>query len=269
MRLKSMVAILYLIIAGCGSAEQAKISTSFDPGYKIYATVLAKSVNGEAIDYKQLKENRLSLDTVVAQFSALSSEAYARMTTSESMTFWINAYNAITLRSIIDAYPVQSIRDIKGVWKEKQWNVAGRIVTLDEIEHSILRPDYKDPRVHFAVNCASVGCPPLLPVPFKPEQLDSQLHEVSAQFVNHLTRNKIDINRATISTTQIFEWFGDDFIALYGGDQQFSYLEKKDAAIMNFIYTYANETNANLLSSYEKWSLEYYDYDWSLNDIER
>ncbi len=128
------------------------------------------------MDYSALKRSRTALDAVVAAFAEPTAEQERGWTRDQRLAYWINAYNLFTLRAIVDHYPIRSalftlqprnsIRQIDGVWTTLTWRAAGRTVTLDDIEHRILRPEFKEPRVHFAVNCASVGCPPLAAEPY-------------------------------------------------------------------------------------------------------
>ncbi len=157
---KVIVALLLVLVTGaCETARQQHRSVPFDPEYTHWTAVLSGFVGGEQVDYTALKADRASLDAFIDQLATISPEELGRMTRDEKMAFWVNAYNGITLRSVVDSYPVSSIKEIDGVWKKQLWLAAGRKLTLDQIEHEILRPEYKDPRVHFAVNCASIGCP--------------------------------------------------------------------------------------------------------------
>ena len=124
------------------------------------------------MDYERLKANRSVLDRVVAGLNADAARGEPSWRRDQRMAFWINAYNALTLQAIVNHYPIRgggwfsrgpspSIRQIPGVWTTLKWPVAGKTVTLDDIEHKILRPQFAEPRIHFAINCASVGCPPL------------------------------------------------------------------------------------------------------------
>lgn len=265
-----VLAMAGLLLAGCSSSKQdAAVKPSpFDSEYTRYATVLSSYIQGESVDYKALKENRADLDGFIGELAGLTLEEYDEMDRDEKMAMWINAYNGITLRSIIDAYPVASIKDIDGVWESKRWRVAGKKVTLSDIEHNILRPDYDDPRVHFAINRASVGCPPLLNKPFLSEILDRQLDDVAKAFVNNPDRNKINPHINVVSTTEIFKWFKEDFISRYD-PVEYADLDPADGAALKFIFSYADESIFEFIDESADWTVEYIPCDWSLNDIER
>ena len=123
-----------------------------------------------------------------------------------------------------------------------------------------------EPRIHFALNCASVSCPPLLREPFRSEVLEQQLERVAADFVNHPTRNSIDMDQHQLRTVEIFSWFGEDFILKYG-TEEFAHLSKIEAAALNFVYQYLDSARATAFDRGAGWTVEYMTYDWSLNDI--
>ncbi len=165
------------------------------------------------------------------------------------------------MKVIIDAYPVASIRDIKsrgvwldpkafiGPWVEKRVTVEGRELSLDEIEHTILRPTFKDPRVHYAVNCASFGCPNLRPVAWRAETLEADLDAAARDYVNHPRGAALD--GGSLKVSSIYKWFKADF----GGN---------DAGVIAHLQTYANPELAKKLEIVKAIGEDA--YDWSLND---
>jgi hypothetical protein len=162
---------------------------------------------------------------------------------NEKMAYWINAYNAFTVKLIVDNLPLSSIKDIDGPWDKEFIQIEGNSYSLNDIEHKILRPVYKDPRIHFAVNCASGGCPPLLNGAFKASSLNAQLEKVTRAFVNNKAHNQISEGNGKLS--EIFNWFNDDF--------------KSKGGVVAFINSYST------VKMNDGASLSYYDYDWSLN----
>jgi hypothetical protein len=187
------------------------------------------------------------------------------------MAFWINAYNFFTLHAIVDHYPIRgswfsryprnSIRQIDGVWTRLTWRVAGRTVSLDDIEHRILRPEFRDPRIHFAVNCASNGCPPLRGEPYRAGTLDAQLDDNARQFL--ASSHGLRVDGRTLAITSILKWYGDDFV------EQFARLtpgarDPRQAAI-GVVATYGPPAAADLARS-PRVRVRYLDYDWALND---
>lgn len=179
---------------------------------------------------------------------------------AEQMAFWANLYNAKTIDIVLDAYPVKSIKDIRlggglvaavtgGPWKAKVLNVSGQSLSLDDIEHAILRPVFKDPRVHYAVNCASIGCPNLMPEAFTGAKLDAQLDAGARAYINH--SRGIKVANGEVQASSIFDWFVADF----GGS---------DKGILAHATRYAEPALKQKLESIT--AISSYDYDWSLND---
>jgi len=259
-----------LLLAGCSSSQRdAKDeSGAFDSEYTRYAQVLSDYVRNEAVDYQGLKENRADLDGFINELAELTMEEYDRMDRDEQKALWINAYNAIILRSVIDAYPVASIKDIDGVFGSKRWKVAGKRVTLDDIEHNILRPDFDDPRIHFAICNGSVGSPALLGSPFLPDKLARQLDAAVEVFVNNPDRNKVNPHINVISTTEIFKLYVDDFSDQYEG-VEYADLDPADAVALKFIFSFADESILEFVDESGEWTVEYIPWDWSLNDVKR
>lgn len=236
-----------------------------------YAKVLADYVDAAGdVDYKGLKTGRAPLDLYIDAMQVLPQSKLEAATNEERLAFWINAYNALTLRSIIDHYPIKttdasapanSIMQIDGVWDKQRWQVAGRSLTLNEIEHEILRKDFTEPRIHLAINCASRGCPALTNEPYLPESFEIQLARQAAAFVESPRNLKIDHAERRVQVSKIFEWFGEDFVALLPEGHK-----SKDAthdAILYFLSQYEPSLNWPEANDY---SIYYLDYDWTLNE---
>ncbi len=167
----------------------------------------------------------------------------------EQLAYWINAYNAFTIKLIVDNYPLKSIKDIKNgiafvnsVWDIKFIKIEDKKYDLNNIEHSIIRPKFKDPRIHAAVNCASISCPKLLNRAFTADKLNDQLDQVMRDFINDDSRNKVSATKPQVSS--IFNWYGKDF-----------------DGVINFINKYA-KTKINKGAK-----LQYLDYNWALNGV--
>ena len=176
---------------------------------------------------------------------------------ADQMAYWLNFYNALTVRLILTHYPVDTIRDIDispgwfsdGPWGAKLVTVQGQEVSLDDIEHRILRPIWQDPRVHYGVNCASVGCPDLAPEPFDPMRLDTQLDAAARIYVNH--PRAVRVNEAgRVTASSIYDWFRKDF-----GDSE--------AGVIAHVLSYAKPELAQKLQGVR--DISAYEYDWSLN----
>ncbi len=218
--------------------------------HSIYAELLKEYVRNGVVDYKGFKNDEADLNSYLLVLEKTDTKALPRY---EQFAFYINAYNACTIKLILSGYPdVKSIKDLgsafKSPWKKKICRIDGDVLTLDDIEHHILRPRYKDPRVHFAVNCASKGCPPLRSEPYMGISLDRQLNESAEGFINNSTYNHIKGN--TLYVSKIFEWFSGDF----------------NNDIVGYFLKYARGNLKSILeANRDRIKVKYLDYDWSLN----
>jgi len=207
------------------------------------------------VAYKDAKASGVSeLDTYL---TLLRDVAVSKLARSEQCAFWINLYNAMTLRLVIDHYPIRSIRDIDispgifsdGPWGAKLVRIEEQDLSLDDIEHRILRPIWQDPRLHYGLNCASLGCPNLQLVPFHGHRLEAQLDAAAMAFVNHPRGLRLENGRLEVSS--IYKWFAGDF----GGDER---------AIIKHLLAYVRPELAMELQKVDR--IAGYSYDWDLND---
>jgi hypothetical protein len=189
--------------------------------------------------------------------NALQTVGVSGLNRREQMAYWINFYNALTVRVILDHYPVKSIRDVdispglfsNGPWDARLVTVEGEPVSLNDMEHRILRPIWQDNRVHYAVNCASLGCPNLQPEPYTSEKLESDLNRAAAEYVNHARGARMEGGRLILSS--IYDWFQVDF----GGSGE---------GVIQHIRKHAKDLLAEALKDYRGGIS--YEYDWSLNE---
>lgn len=214
--------------------------------------LLKKHVKADGfVDYNGFVQDSVALNEYLQLLS--SSHPQSSWSKSQEMAYWINAYNAFTIKLIVDHYPVSSIKDIKRgipfvntVWDIKFIEIEGQAYDLNKIEHGILRKKFKDARIHAAVNCASVSCPRLRNEAFTADRLDEQLDDAMRGFINDHFRNNISAGKAELSS--IFSWFKGDF-------------KNASGSLENFINQYAEQKiNDNT-------KINFMNYDWSLNDI--
>ena len=231
---------------------------AFDHSHAPLDQLLRAHVREGLVNYGSLSADRAQMDAYVGSLAAVDGTELAEFSREEAMAFWINAYNALTLKVILDHVPVGSIRDIDGAWDAIQHDVAGRSLTLNEIEHQILRKLYADARLHMVLVCAARSCPKLHDGAFTPSNLNQRLDEASVGFVSDERRNRFDRDRNELAVSKIFEWYGSDFVGQYAaaGDG-----EDVHAAIRGFFATYLEEPAA----SSSDVTVTYLDYDWSLN----
>ncbi|MEB3229412.1 MAG: DUF547 domain-containing protein [Leptolyngbyaceae bacterium] len=231
----------------------------------LYAEVLSTYVDEAGwVDYQGLQANRTGLDQFNASLNAVSPETYADWDEAAQIAFLVNAYNSLTLQSIIDEELLKSsIRDIPGVWRVRRHAILGDTLTLDAIEHDILRKDFNEPRIHAALVCAARSCPPLRPEPYTGESLDQQLDDQVGTWLASDVGLVIDPDNGTVSVSAIFDWFGDDWTTTYSPESGFTGSEVQKA-VLNFISGYLDPEAAAYLQQGD-YQLTYLDYDWSLN----
>ena len=245
--------ILSLFLSlSCNSVPE-KDSGSKPVSHQIWDQLLKKHVGyNPTINYKGFIKDTTKLN----QYIELISSHYPNdqyWSREQQMAYWINAYNAFTVQLVIRHYPVKSIKDIGSkfqvtfintVWDIKFINIEGAKMDLNNIEHGILRKKFGDPRIHFAINCASNSCPQLRNEAFDPEQLDKQLDEQAIAFINDPSKNIIHADGIKIS--KIFSWFKGDFT--------------RSSSLIDFLNTYSKvKINAKV-------KIDYMKYDWALNE---
>lgn len=199
-------------------------------------------------------EDREILEVYVREMEAV---AVSGLTRPEQEAYWINLYNALTVRVVLEHYPVKSIRDIDispgffadGPWGAKLLTIEGEKVSLNDMEHRILRPVWRDNRLHYAVNCASIGCPDLQPEAYTAENTERLLNEGASAYVNHSRGVRLEGKKLTVSS--IYDWFQVDF----GGSQE---------GVIEHLLIYAREPLRSKLETFKGRFRD--DYDWSLNE---
>lgn len=221
------------------------------------------SDNGE-VDYAGLAADRIDLDAYLERLGAVSpdSEPAAFPDEADRLAYWINAYNALTLQGVLDNYPLGSIRNVPKFFDKKVYSVGGRLLSLDDVEHRILRKRFAEPRIHFAIVCASVSCPALWNRAYRGDQLDGQLAARARRFVNDPRNLVVDVVAGRASLSKIFDWFQGDFVQAVSG-------VKGPKALLSFALRYAEpalKTDLErLLSAPRAPMVRYFDYDWGLN----
>ncbi len=188
--------LLYgLLVTSAGTSE-------FDHSHKPYANVLKQYVKGGLVDYSGLKSNPNELRSYLDQTATVSEADFNSWTQERQLAFFINLYNAGTLLLIIDHYPVASIKDIaadsEGPWELPVVSLFGKKITLNHLEHRIIRKSYDEPRIHFALVCAALGCPDLRNEPYTAQKLNQQLEDRGKSFISDSTKNRVDLERRIV-----------------------------------------------------------------------
>ena len=230
-----------------------------------FASVLSAYVNDTGlVDYVALQGDRQFLDAYNASLSLTTPQTFSSWSEEEQIAVLINAYNSLTLKSIIDQSPIQdSIKDIRGVWRFKKHGLLQDEQTLNNIEHDILRADYNEPRIHAALVCAAISCPYLRQEPFTGENLDAQLDDQVEIFLSRDEVLNIDRENDVVTLSAIFDWFGQDWVPSFGTDDGFAGNENQ-RAVLNFISEYVSESDRAYLEA-GGYDIRYADYDWALN----
>jgi hypothetical protein len=252
--------IVLLLWFSCGSV----FAQSFDHSHKAWDALLKKNVvlvsGGKASQfrYAEMAKERPALKSYLDSLSAVKEPEFNSWNKNQRMAFLINAYNAFTVEKILTRYP-----DIKSIWdfgklfgnpfKDEFFTLLGRKLTLDGIEHETLRKKgaYDEPRVHFAVNCASVGCPMLKEEAYVAERLEAQLAQQTERFLSDRSRNRALAGRLEVS--KIFDWFKEDF-------------EPRELWFAKYAKLLSDDPGQQKLVAGGKAALAFLEYDWSLND---
>ncbi|MDX6749692.1 DUF547 domain-containing protein [Geminicoccaceae bacterium 1502E] len=225
-----------------------------------WGRILARHVKPQADGSTAFAYGEMSAadrQALAAYLADMQQVAVSLLARPAQLAYWINLYNALTVETILEHYPVASIRDIDispGLFSDGPWGarlaaVEGESLSLDDIEHRILRPIWRDPRIHYAVNCASRGCPDLQPEPFLGDSVDQQLNAAAVDYVNDRRGVRLEGDELVVSS--IYRWFVGDF----GGDER---------GVLRHLSAYAAPPLAMELAGRE--AIDGYAYDWSLND---
>lgn len=253
----ALVLVTFLI----GSSNLfADAPSQFDQTHRVWDSWLKKyvKVSGpvSTVDYKAAKESPDLLKGYLNEVTIVTKQQYDGFNDNQKLAYLINAYNAWTVQLILDNYPVKSIKDVgslfKSAWKKKFFKLFGEEQHLDGIEHGIIRENFQEPRIHFAVVCASIGCPQLRNEAFLATKLEQQLEDGAKSFLGDTSRNKFDAAEKKLHLSMIFKWYGDDF-------------KKKKGSVQEFVASYMGKT-AEEKKVITTADLDFLNYDWSLNE---
>lgn len=249
---KISVGVLLVMAFSCNSLKEYSPSDAAPISHSDFSDLLKTHVTANgSVDYQGFINDKADLKKYLNKLSSHPpNESWSR---EEKLAYWINAYNAFTVKLIIDNYPIESIQDlhptikiptVSTVWHKKFFKIGKVQTSLNEIEHEILREKFDEPRIHFAINCASESCPILRNSAFSAKELDKQLDEQTQAFLSDTSKNKIAPNELELS--KIFRWFKGDFT--------------KNGSLIAYINQY---TKVEIKSTA---SIDFMEYDWSLNE---
>lgn len=249
------IKILFIISAIFLFNNSNILADSFNHDHKDYDLLLKSNIKDGLANYKSIKEKPESLNSYLDTLAKVDESSFNTWSEEQRLTYLINLYNAATIKLIVDNYPVKSIKNIskegQGPWKLEVVNLFGKKISLDHLEHDIIRGNYNEPRVHFALVCAAVGCPKLPNEPFVASTLNQQLDNRTKLFLSEKDNNYIDENQKTVYLSSIFDWFAQDFNKTHG-------------SVLGFVKEYLPAEEAKKINS--DYSLKFTEYDWNLNE---
>ncbi len=246
----------FILVCCAGFTLLTSVAHAFDQTHAGLDRVLKPHVREGAVNYAALKAAPGELKAYLAELAAVTEPAFKGWSEQDQLAYLINLYNAATLQLIIENYPVKSIRSIGFIpgraWKKEFISLFGRNVSLDHVEHDIIRKNYRDARVHFALVCAAQSCPPLRFEPFVGIRLDAQLDEQGRIFLAQETNNRVEASSRTVHLSPIFQWFAGDF-------------EAEAGSVLKFVTPFFPDTAQAALTGSGEFKVAFTDYDWSLN----
>lgn len=235
----------------------------FDHEHAQWTAILKKHVHGDKFDYAAVQKDPAALNAYLSKLRGVTLAQLLGWNEKQRMAFWINTYNAHAVKLVSDNYPIESIRDL-GTLLNKVWNKKfiemdalhpsgkDQHLSLDDVEHKILRPRFEDARVHAAVNCASDSCPPLRAEAFIAKRLDEQLDAQVRAWIADESRNQFDLSEGKMRISEIFKWFKSDFV-------------RDGESVEGWIAKYAPEKVASAIRNGADLDVSYLDYSWKLN----
>ena len=250
------------------------LAQAFDHSHGAWDALLQRHVvlisegNASQVDYAGMLADRAALKAYLETLSAVSEDEYRGWGKAERLAFLINAYNAFTVELILTRYPdLHSIKALgslfRSPWKQRFFTLLGQERHLDELEHALIRAPgvFDEPRIHFAVNCASVGCPMLRHEAYKAKRLDAQLQDSLRRFLSDHSRNRFDPASGRLQVSKIFDWYGEDFEQGHPGFTSLQSLFGKYAGLLT------DSSVARRRIAAGDYRLAFLDYDWRLNDV--
>jgi hypothetical protein len=264
------------LLALLWALTSAPLAAALDHQHSAFSRLLQAHVQWSAdgsastVDYAGLRRDRAALERYLTELSAVTAAEFERWSEAERLAFLINAYNAYTLALIADADPEpESIRDL-GSWLRSPWKrrfvvLLGERRSLDDVEHGLIRgaAGFSEPRIHFAVNCASIGCPALRDEAYVAERLDAQLEDQTRRFLGDRSRHRYDAQRRVLYLSKLFDWYGDDFaLPFRGGSSRAEFL-------VGYAEALGLDQRAIADLQAGRLKIDFLDYDWRLNGRRR
>jgi len=264
-----IIACALAVVSGCGSRSASPSAESVAPtsaaaavspsptpfDHALFDEILRAHVEKGFVDYAGIKAQDLKkLRSYLDGLAAADPERFAGR--DDELAFWLNAYNAFVIAGVLERYPdIASVMDVPGFFTDKAWGAAGQLRSLNEIENEIIRPRFEDPRIHFILVCAGRSCPPLQDAAMQAATLQSDLGRATREALNNTTYVQVDAQAKRLRLTRIMSWYKQDFVA-------------SDGSLEAFLARYLAEPAKSRIAA-GGLSVEFMDYDWSLNDSAR
>jgi hypothetical protein len=274
-RIASFVAIALAVLPLAPSDSAAQSAPGVEPFHRPFDQLLDVNVRDGLVYYRALKSERGRLDRYVASLN-VPAATFDKWSREEKLAFWLNAYNAIVLQTVVNAYPIKgksslypssSIRQIPGAFEQTKHRLAGRSLTLDEIEKTIL-PEFKDPRAYLALGRGAAGSGRLRSEAYTAARLESQLAAMRSEFVNHAEMLKIDRLTNQMSVTPVISWHEAEFVAAYdkGAEGKFAQRSPIERAVLGFVGPHLLRLEREFVEQ-NAFRMAFQEFDWRLNDL--
>jgi len=282
-RIRRLILLIFIFVMfGCTKIEPTTFTDEqvVEPRILSHASfdrLLQRFVDHEGrVNYSALKQDSRDLDEYYHLIATFSPDSHPDLFPSEShkLAYWINAYNATAIKTVLTYYPISSVLDVKppavffflseksGFFVFQRLTYGGKTTSLYYLGNGVIRERFQEPRIHFALNCAALGCPRLPRQAFSGEDLERQLDQETRKFLSEARNFRIDHSGKTIYMSSIFKWYEDDFLNWY----QKNYSESK-ASLVNYIALYLTSDKAAELKEHgNQYALRFLPYDWGLND---
>lgn len=263
--MKSLIRLFLVLLLGASAVAAQAASTPDDWNQLLKQHVVTlQGGHATAVDYQGMARDKTRLTAYLARLAQVQRGEFDRWPTAAQLAFLVNAYNAGTVDLVLSGYPgISSIKDLGSLfsspWKKRFLPLLGKEHSLDEIEHELIRGSgrYRDPRIHFAVNCASIGCPALRSEAYDSVQLDTQLEDQARRFLSDRSRNRLE--DGTLRVSSIFKWYRGDFEQGWRGARSLGAFLALYAEAMGLTPAQAQALREGTLP------IEFLDYDWQLN----
>jgi hypothetical protein len=250
---------------------------AFDQKHGTLSAELAKYVDHSGVHYRKWKADEKGLSKYLSELAALDPQEYEHFSLGEKKALWVNAYNALIIKIVLDHYPVHgdksyyppdSARQIPHLWEDYHARIAGRDINLYDIEHKIIRK-FCDPRLHFVVVCAARGCPDLRNSAYTAATFEADLDEAARRYVGQKNNVQFDLAHKTVSVSKLFQWFPLDFADPKDMKKHSGSPLSDDEIVLSYLLKYAPEGYAKEVSDLKSVHVIYMPYDWSLNDADK